>query len=156
MKNKKDVLQGYEKKIVDLSRRNRLLKYPKNARAIDFEFSYEEFQQRFGLLEEFIIEFPHKEVLHEDDSQQALIIEEEVSERQEEKVYIPPTKPKGDKLLSTMSSLRLDTKRKFEEHGLHTLFIKFGKVKWKEQQSGKGSSNAIKDFDYNAPILLVP
>lgn len=157
VKDKNEVLQGYEKKVVDLSRRNRLLKYPKNARGIDFDITFEEFQQKFGILEEFVVEFPHKEILHEDEAQKSLLTEEEVSEQEvEEKIYIPLTKPKGEKLLSTFSSLRLDTKRKFEEHGLHTLFITFGRIKWKEPQSGRGSSQATKEFDYNAPILLVP
>ena len=157
MKDKKEILQGYEKKVVDLSRRNRLLKYPKNARAIDFDITFEEFQQKFGILEEFTVEFPHKEILHEEEAQKSLLNVEELPEQvEEEKKYIPFTKPKGEKLLSTFSSLRLDTKRKFEEHGLHTLFITFGKIKWKEQQSGRGSSQATNEYDYNAPILLVP
>ncbi len=152
MKSKNEVLQEYEKKIVDLSRRNRLLNYPKNARLINFEITLEDFQQKFGVLDEFIIEFPHKELLQEEEKQESLL-EEEVIEKNK---YVPLTTPKGEKLLSTLSKLRLDAKRKFEEHGLHTLFMTFGRIRWKEPQVSKGSSQAVKGFDYNAPILLVP
>lgn len=154
--NKIDILKEYQKKVVDLSRRNRLLKYPKKARGIVFDMSLDEFQERFGQLEEMTVDFIHKNIL-EDKSENGALFELEDVEKDEEEIYIPPTNPSGDKLLSVLSSLRLDTKRKFEEHGLHTLFLTIGKVKWKQPLAGRGSSEAIKnEIDYDSPLLLVP
>ena len=70
--------------------------------------------------------------------------------------YIPPTNPAGQKLITLLNTLRLDTRRKFEEHGLHSLFLTFDKIRWKEPLAGRGSSSVVSDYDYNAPVLLVP
>ena len=102
MKSDIETLKEYENRIVDLSRRNRLLKYPKTARSIDFDMTFEEFQNRFGSPEVLHIEFPHKEILNPIDDlnleRQPLI----------ERAYIPPTKPTGEKLINTLNTLRLD------------------------------------------------
>jgi superfamily I DNA and/or RNA helicase/very-short-patch-repair endonuclease len=148
-----EILRAHEKKIVDLSRRNRLLKYPKTARAINFDMSFTEFQEKFGSIEELHIEFPHKAILNAEDNDKSLFNGEEAKDNE---VYLPPTKPSGEKLITLFNTLRLDTKRKFEEHGLHTLFLTIGKVRWKEPLAGRGSTNATAEFDYNAPLLLVP
>lgn len=31
-----------------------------------------------------------------------------------------------------------------------------GEVKWKEELAGRGSSEAVSDFDYSAPLILIP
>jgi superfamily I DNA and/or RNA helicase/very-short-patch-repair endonuclease len=150
MKSDIEVLKEYENRIVDLSRRNRLLKYPKSARSIDFDLTFEDFQNRFGTPDNLHIEFSHKEILNpvdELDLEKTKVVE---------RAYIPPTKPEGEKLINALNTLRLDTKRKFEEHGLYTLFLAIGKVKWSEKLAGRGSSDAVKELDYNAPILLIP
>jgi hypothetical protein len=131
--------------------------------------SLDEFQDHFGALQELSIEFVHKDILSIEEEeienalpsgkQESLLpADKETEEEVEvEQPWIPPTKPEGKKLITTLTALRLDTKRKFEEHGLHTLFISVGKVQWKEQQSGRGSSDVKKDeYDYNAPLLLIP
>ena len=152
MKTDLETLIVYEKKIVDLSRRNRLLKYPKKGRSINFSMTLKEFQKKFGLSEELYIEFPHKYVLEEE---QATLPDKKIDKDQPP--YIPPTKPIGEKLITTLNALRLDTKRKFEEHGLHTLFLTIGRIRWKEPQASRGSSKATdNEFDYDAPVLFIP
>lgn len=167
MKTNLEVLRIYADKVLDLSRRNRLLKFPKGARSVTFLMNLEEFQNRFGIPEELNIEFGHREILKEEEKEEViqdkllLASKEDLKETlEEESELIPPTTPKGKKLITSLTSLRLDTKRKFEEHGLHTLFITVGKIKWNEMRSGK-SRNENKqinkdDFDYIAPILLIP
>lgn len=171
MKTNLDVLRIYEDKVLDLSRRNRLLRFPKGARSVTFLMELDEFQDKFGLPEELNIEFPHKEILKEEEKeeiiQQKLLLAstedltkvEEEEEKQTE--FVPHTNPTGKKLISSLTSLRLDAKRKFEEHGLHTLFITVGKIKWNELSNGKNKEVNKKtrdkdDFDYVAPILLIP
>lgn len=141
-------LREYEKKIVDLTRRNRLLKYPAKARAISFKIDISDFEDRFGSIEEMEINFQHKAIL-----------DEEVENGDvEKKVYIPPTDVQGKKLISTLQALRLDGKKKFEEHGLHTLYLTIGRVQWKEPGNGRGSEGILeeKEYDYDAPLLLIP
>jgi very-short-patch-repair endonuclease/DNA polymerase III delta prime subunit/plasmid maintenance system antidote protein VapI len=153
MKDRVAVFREYQNKIIDLSRRNRLLKYPKTARAINFEMSFTEFQERFGNLEEIRINFPHRTILEAEGNDELLFNEESEAQQGE---YLPPTKPSGEKLITLLNTLRLDTRRKFEEHGLHSLFLTFGKVRWKEPLAGRGSSGAVSEYDYNAPLLLAP
>ncbi len=152
MSGKIDTLRGYQNKIVDLSRRNRLLKYPKSARAINFDLTFTEFQDRFGTLEELRIDFLHRAILKAEKNDEMLFSGEDDSDNE----YIPPTNPAGQKLITLLNALRLDTRRKFEEHGLHSLFLTFGKIRWKEPLAGRGSSSAVSEYDYNAPVLLVP
>lgn len=152
MPNKIDTLRGYQNKIVDLSRRNRLLKYPKSARAINFDLTSTEFQEKFGILEELRIDFLHRAILKAEKNDEMLFSDEDGLDNE----YIPPTNPKGQKLITLLNTLRLDTRRKFEEHGLHSLFLTFGKIRWKEPLAGRGSSSAVSEYDYNAPVLLVP
>lgn len=141
-------LREYEKKVVDLTRRNRLLKYPARARAISFKIGIADFEQRFGAIEEMAVEFPHKAILNE----------EEESEETEADATIPPTDIQGKKLITMLQALRLDSKKKFEEHGLHTLYLTIGRVQWKEPGNGRGSEGALDDsaYDYDAPMILVP
>src|ERR1035437_419023 len=142
------VLREYEKKIVDLTRRNRLSKYPAKARAISFKMDISDFEHQFGAIEELEINFPHK----------AILDEELETENIEKNVFIPPTDVQGKKLISMLQALRLDSKKKFEEHGLHTLYLTIGRVRWKEPGNGRGSEGALeeKEYDYDAPLLLVP
>lgn len=142
-------LKEYEKKIVDLTRRNRLLKYPTSARAISFKMGIAHFEDSFGAVEEMEIEFPHKAILAE---------EEQLSINSEKDASIPLTDVQGKKLITMLQALRLDSKKKFEEHGLHTLYLTIGSVRWKEPGNGRGSEGALeeKEYDYDAPILLIP
>lgn len=142
------VLRDYEKKIVDLTRRNRLLKYPTKARAISFRMDISDFENHFGLAEEMEIDFPHKAILNE----------ELEFDNIEKSAFIPPTDIQGKKLISTLQALRLDSKKKFEEHGLHTLYLTVGRVRWKEPGNGRGSEGVLeeKEYDYDAPLLLIP
>jgi len=142
------VLREYEKKIVDLTRRNRLLKYPAKARVISFKMDISNFENHFGSIEEMEINFPHK----------AILDEEVEADNIEKNVFIPPTDVQGKKLISMLQALRLDSKKKFEEHGLHTLYLTIGRVRWKEPGNGRGSEGALeeKEYDYDAPLLLIP
>jgi len=142
-------LKEYEKKIVDLTRKNRLLKYPTRARAISFKMGISDFENSFGSVQEMEIEFSHKAILSE---------EEELGENNEKDTSIPLTDVQGKKLITMLQALRLDSKKKFEEHGLHTLYLTIGRVQWKEPGNGRGSEGALeeKEYDYDAPILLIP
>jgi very-short-patch-repair endonuclease len=110
--------------------------------------SISDFEETFGTIEEMEIEFPHKAILRE----------ESEDEDEENNTFIPPTDVQGKKLLSMLQALRLDSKKKFEEHGLHTLYLTIGRVQWKEPGSGRGSEKALKEgeYDYDAPLLLIP
>lgn len=145
MKNKLDSLISYKNNIIDLSKRNRLLKYPQNGKKIIFKMDIQEFIKKFEDFEEINIEFTHKQIFeHEDSSSENL-----------HTIY--NTDPKGEKLLNLLNDLRLETKRKFEEHGLHTLFLTIGQVKWKELIVGSNHSGKMtNEYDYNAPLLLIP
>ncbi len=197
MKSVADIFDSYKERVIDLSRRNRLLKYPKTARSIKFDLSYEEFSESYGILEEFQIEFLHKAILQSEPivtsvngikarpcvvcnipfipanenitkcspecykaggkvSVNRTKTEQSSNDLLKKQSSVPPTSPSGEKLITLLNSLRLDTKRKFEEHGLHTLFIAFGRVLWKEKQPGNGSSGVSEEYDYDAPLLLVP
>ncbi len=150
-------IRDYQEKVVDLSRRNRLLKYPLKARRISFDLSLQDFHENYGMSEDFSMEFLHKLVLAQDeDGSQLPLFHNKRGRKNENQKFTPITTPKGEKLLNAFISLRLDAKRKFEEHGLNTLFLTIGKIKWKEKQTGRGSSDASDEWDYNAPLLLIP
>ena len=38
----------------------------------------------------------------------------------------------------------------------HTLFLAVGEIKWKEELAGRGSSEAVSEYDYSAPLILIP
>ncbi len=139
----------YRNKVVDLSRRNRLLKYPKNGKAIVFKSSLTEFFLRNPNLEELCIEFNHKDLFAEDEASGQLF--------KDRPPLIVTTDPTGERLINMLNNLRLESRRKYEEHGLHTLYLSIGQVKWHEQTSGKiGSGDVTKGLDYSAPLLLIP
>ncbi|MBI2774747.1 DUF4011 domain-containing protein [Candidatus Dependentiae bacterium] len=94
------------------------------------------FLNKFGALDNLSIAFSHQELL------------------QEEKTNVSGslTDIHGEKLITFLNMLRLTAKRDFEEHGLHTLFLTFGRIKWSNPSVVK--SNA--DHEYNAPLLLLP
>jgi len=160
MKNNLATLTEYENRIVDLTRRNRLLKFPKNSKSIIFNMNPQEFLRKFGNLDELQLEFNHRQILHQEINElkttfPALEIDVDVHDIHSSD--IPPTDIAGEKLITLLNALRLETKRKFEEHGLHTLFLAIGKVKWKEPSAGsKKSGNVVDEYDFNAPLLLVP
>jgi hypothetical protein len=117
MSNKKVEKSGfkalieYADKVVDLSRRNRLLKLPKNAKLITFNMDVATFIDQFGTLDDLRIEFLHNQILHQDNA--AL----QPSHAQQEGVCIPPTDPQGEKLIGLLNHFRLAAKRNYEEQG---------------------------------------
>lgn len=158
MKNNLEALSEYGNRIIDLTRRNRLLKFPKNSKSITFNMNLKEFLKQFGKLNDLQIEFNHSQVLHQEINElKTTLPTEEVDLQTTKNTYIPPTNLVGEQLIASLNALRLETKRKFEEHGVHTLFLAIGKVKWKEPSVGsKKSSNVTEKYDFNAPLLLVP
>jgi hypothetical protein len=109
------------------------------------------FIDRFGKLDDFCIEFFHNQILHQDNT---VLHSDHV---QRDKAYIPPTDARGEKLITLLNHFRLAAKRNYEEHGLHTLFLSIGRVKWKESSVGLlNSGNSSSEYDYDAPLLLIP
>lgn len=153
LEKKLKYLKYYQNKAIDFSKRNRLLKYPNRAISIEFDISLDECQQFFGSIAELKIEFPHKEVLKQDNDQKELF---EQKDEKEPEIVLPATNITGKKLITQLDKLRLKAKNNFDSHGLHTLFIAIGEIKWKEELAGRGSSEAVSEWDYSAPLLLVP
>ncbi len=143
-------LNYYQKRAIDFSRRNRLLKFPKTAPSVEFEVPLDECEETFSSISEFYLELPHKEVLEQDKS------EKEKEDEEESEFVLPETNVKGKKLITLIDKLRLQAKNNFDSHGLHTLFLAVGEIQWKEQLAGRGSSTAVKEADYAAPLLLIP
>ena len=143
----------YQNKAVDFSKRNRLLKYPSRASSVEFDIGLEECQQFFGSMAELKIELPHKEILKQDpDNQNQKLF----NETEEELFPLPKTNITGKKLITQFDKLRLQAKNNYDSHGLHTLFLAIGEIKWKEELAGRGSSEAIQEYDYSAPLILIP
>ncbi|MEX0848609.1 MAG: AAA domain-containing protein [Candidatus Dependentiae bacterium] len=152
MQNNLKTFLEYENRIIDLTRRNRLLKNPKNSKSIIFNVSVQEFFDKYNSLDDLSIEFCHGQIL-----QHEQLINSGKGKDDLESFDIPSVNIFGEKLITLLNSFRLDAKRKFEEYGLHTLFLTIGKVKWKEPMVGAAkSSNVVKDYDFNAPLLLIP
>jgi hypothetical protein len=151
-----EVFKRYKQAAIDFSRRNRLLKYPAKALKIEFNLSLEECASYFGDIGELSVTFDHKKILKnskEDEGGEVLEIEQIAKDVE---VYDTKTTPSGKKLISALERMRLQSKKSFDEHGLHTLFLAFGEICWKEQTVGRGSTDAVKKQDYIAPLLLVP
>lgn len=145
-----DVFRKYQQQAIDFSRRNRLLKYPAKATKIEFNLKLDECEEYFGIVQELSAVFPHKKILDSEKKQEKLIEEER------EELFDPRTTIIGKKLISCLDKLRLQSKKNFEEHGLNTLFLVVGEVRWKEQTVGRGSTDAVRVQDYSAPLLLIP
>lgn len=146
-------LKYYQNKAIDFSKRNRLLKYPNRATSIEFDTPFDECQQYFGSIGELRIDLPHKEILKQDNDQEGLF---EQKNTKEPEIILPATNVTGKKLITQLDKLRLQAKNNFDSHGLHTLFMAVGEIKWKEELAGRGSSEAISEWDYSAPLLLIP
>lgn len=146
-------LKFYQNRAIDFSKRNRLLKYPTRASSVEFYVSMEDAQQFFGTIAELKIELPYKEILKQDQDEQTqdLSKDDELSE-----IVLPKTNIIGKKLITQLDKLRLQAKNNFDSHGLHTLFLAVGELKWKEELAGRGSTEAISDYDYSAPLILIP
>jgi very-short-patch-repair endonuclease/DNA polymerase III delta prime subunit len=152
-----EVFKHYKKAAIDFSRRNRLLKYPLKASKVEFIISLEECSSYFGPLDELNKSFDHKKILKDEEKQAQLFLENpEGKEEIQDPEYDTKTLPQGRKLITVLERMRLQSKRTFDESGLHTLFVAFGEVSWKEKTVGKGSGGAVKQQDYIAPLLLVP
>lgn len=146
-----DIFRKYQQQAIDFSRRNRLLKYPNNATKIEFRLNLEECEEYFGSIQELAVVFPHKKILDSEKKQETLLPNDKKVE-----LYDPRTTVVGKKLVSVLEKLRLQSKKNFDEHGLQTLFLVIGEIKWKEQTVGKGSTEVTKVQDYSAPLLLIP
>ena len=146
-------LKFYQNRAIDFSKRNRLLKYPTRASSVEFHVPMEDAQQFFGTIAELKIELPYKEILKQDQDEQdvALVENDELSD-----VVLPKTNIIGKKLITQLDKLRLQAKNNFDSHGLHTLFLAVGELKWKEELAGRGSTEAVSDYDYSAPLILIP
>lgn len=143
----------YQNKAIDFSKRNRLLKYPNRASSIEFDIGLDEYQQFFGSMAELRIELPHKEILKQDPENQ----DSKLFDTKEEDLFpLPKTNVTGKKLISQLDKLRLQAKNNYDSHGLHTLFLAVGEIKWKEELAGRGSSEAVSEYDYSAPLILIP
>lgn len=153
-----EILRHYQKAAIDFSRRNRLLKYPSRATKIEFELSLDECQSHFGSFDDITWFFDHKQIIKDEDTGQALQLEiEQIGGLVTPQVYIDTkTLIKGKKLISTLEKLRLGSKKSFQEHGLHTLFMVFGEVCWKEHSNIRASGDVVKQHDFIAPLLLIP
>lgn len=146
------VFKYYQNKAIDFSKRNRLLKYPSRASSVEFDIGMDECQQFFGPMTELKIELPHKEILKQDAGNP----EQKLTSQEEEIFPLPKTNITGKKLITQLDKLRLQAKNNFDSHGLHTLFLTIGEIKWKEELAGRGSSEAVSDYDYSAPLILIP
>lgn len=153
-----EILRHYQKAAIDFSRRNRLLKYPTRATKIEFELSFEECRRHFGSIDDIAWIFDHKQIIKDEETGQALLFEiEQIEGLSAPKVFIDTkTSIKGKKLISTLEKLRLGGKKSFQEHGLHTLFMVFGEVCWKEHSDRLASGDVSKQHDFIAPLLLIP
>ncbi|MEX0931267.1 MAG: AAA domain-containing protein [Candidatus Paceibacterota bacterium] len=151
-----EVFKRYKQAAIDFSRRNRLLKYPLKASKIEFNISLEECSSYFGSLDELNATFDHKKILKEEEQDNLFSEAEESDKKIQDPKYDTKTSPQGKKLISILERMRLQSKKSFDEHGLHTLFMAFGEVCWKEKTVGRGSTDSVKQQDYIAPLLLVP
>jgi len=147
-------LKYYQNKAIDFSRRNRLLKFPNRATSIEFNISFEQCPQFLGPISELRMELPHKEILKQDEIHDE-IIENDIKTIETD-IVLPPINYSGKKLITQLDKLRLQAKNNFDSHGLHTLFLSIGEIKWKEELAGRGSAEATADYDYSAPFLLIP
>ena len=145
-------LKYYQNKAIDFSKRNRLLKFPNRATSIEFDISFKDCPQFFGSINELRMELPHKEILKQDETQEDNL----ENENTEGEIILPKINYSGKKLINQLDKLRLQAKNNFDSHGLHTLFISVGEIKWKEDLAGRGSTEAIPDYDYSAPFFLIP
>jgi len=153
LSKKQKNLKYYQNKVVDFSKRNRLLKYPARASSIEFDVPFEKCADFFGALSDFKCELPHKAILNQDVESQEQIV---FSEPKILENSLPKTNFTGKKLIAQLDKLRLQAKNNFDSHGLHTLFVAVGEVSWKEELAGRGSTDAVTEYDYFAPLLLIP
>ena len=179
-----DVFGRFQDQAIDFSRRNRLLRYPKTAHSIQFDGDSMNFRKKYMEtgIEDLSVDFFHKDILRieeleeikqngdggskrkktADESEQKSMNPEEFTEEMEREFEtllqkVPECSPRGEKLIRALERFRLENKRKLEEHGLHTLFLAIGRVRWKQPMAGKRSSqNATDEYDYEAPLILLP
>lgn len=149
-------LRYYQNKAIDFSKRNRLLKYPSKASSVEFDLNLEECQKFFGTMSELKIELLHREILKQDPEniQDKKLFDKE--EEVEELFPLPKTNVTGKKLIAQLDKLRLKAKNNFDSHGLHTLFLAVGEIRWKEELAGRGSTEAVSEYDYCSPLILIP
>jgi very-short-patch-repair endonuclease/DNA polymerase III delta prime subunit len=134
-------IEKWKRDLIDLTNRNVLLNFkPKRTNSVQF---YESPQELFDLLAK---ESSHFIVEDLNTSVTKVIEKIRLSEEEDfiKKKKIEEEKERFNKILS---KLRLDARTRLNEQGIHTLYLVFGVLKWKEQTNDK---------EFLAPLLLVP
>lgn len=158
-------IEKWKKQLLDIGKQNRLIHYRETKRGSlrivspDLDYIYEQLVGQKGTL---VFERNQKEIEVEEerqyrkpgklptDLQQAISIAREVAKKvKEENENVPcivsnRTEPEEKHILKL---LRDKAKTAMEEQGVHTLYLAFGFLKWKEHGN---------DSVYHAPLVLVP
>jgi len=132
-------IETWKNKLLDLSKRNRLLNYRETKRSSLKILSPECFELYSSFMQdEQPLTFPN------------LFYESEAGEEDDgEEVYYPiKTNQSPKDTQRTLKSLRDKAKIALEEQGVNILYLSFGFLKWTESQDS--------DYWFNSPILLVP
>ena len=148
------IFKWYTDKALDLSRRNRLLKYPDKGARLEFDLSLDKCLEYLGSPAEMCAEFPHKKILDAEARREKRMAKGETAELDDE--YDTRTVLRGEKLLNQISRLQRLSAKTFKEHGLNTLFLAVGEINWKIAPRSRGSGDRIKDQVYIAPVMLIP
>jgi hypothetical protein len=132
-------IEKWKNKLLDFSKRNRLLNYHETKRSSLKIFSpgcfslYESF-----VLNEILLEYPTVE--EHDGNEEDFIIEKD---------YPIKTNQSPRETQRTLKTLRDKAKTALEEQGINILYLSFGFLKWTETESEDSNW-------FNSPILLVP
>ena len=159
--------------LVNLTGRNRLLKFPSKAKAVNFNYNVEDFDSLYlkNGYEDFEIVFDHK-LLDEAISIKEQLKKIEVNSEEnklvhQKELFSPETKnilekrlillnipkvssPYVENIKSFLYTLKLESKKKFDEKGIKSLFLSVGSISWKE---GYIESDK-KEFD--SALILIP
>lgn len=138
---------NYVEKLVDLSARNRLLKYPERALRIRFLPDVEQLRGLGVEYKDFSICWPEVEIRKRGE-QLDLMHDVEIQGDKDVKL-LEQVDISGEKLIKQLTTLRRDQRRLLEEHGVHSLYLAVGSISWSEELEGKSKN-------FYAPLLLVP
>lgn len=131
-------IEAWKNKLLDLSKRNRLLNFRETKRSSLKILS----PQSFELFSSFVL------------NEQPLLfpniteISDTANEEEEDTFYPVKTNQSPKETQRTLKSLRDKAKTALEEQGVNILYFSFGFLKWTESQDS--------DHWFNSPILLVP
>ncbi len=149
------IFRIYRDKALDLSRRNRLLKYPERGPKLEFDLTLQECAEYFNTPDELYVEFQHKKILDVEarreraEKRGETLTEEELDDGARTVLH-------GEKLLNQISRLQRLSAKTFKEHGLNTLFLAVGEISWKLALGSRGSSDKVREQLFVAPALLIP